>query len=382
MQDPSLISYFERQQKFVSLVRDIQFSLNSKAYKNQGYTFNDYIRMRWNLSQAQAYRYLISAKVLDQLEEFNVQPCYERLCRSLYKVAKKPDQIKLLWSTILRKAGGRPDCINSTHVKDIWKELCQNSKYNHICHYEDDLIEKIEKSIAKRSSEKKHKQLNLNSKDTTTTKTTTTKTTTKTKTNKPATSPKTVKAIANTTTTTTTMTDKTNSNNSNDTINLNQSLVKSESEVVESNNSAIPTHNTDIKKFTTSTSTSSTTSSVNTFSNYPNTQNETFISEQSTASLNSLNNISDITINNSTILTPAMSCPTNNLTTGIQNNLCQPPVTFMSLNSMNTSNTINVTTTTNSTIYYVPTTLSTEIASEALTTSNLINPNPTYFYYY
>jgi len=51
MQDPSLISYFERQQKFVSLVRDIQFSLNSKEYKNQGYTFNDYIRMRWNLSQ-------------------------------------------------------------------------------------------------------------------------------------------------------------------------------------------------------------------------------------------------------------------------------------------------------------------------------------------
>ncbi|KAL6621465.1 hypothetical protein U3516DRAFT_811039 [Neocallimastix sp. 'constans'] len=395
MQDPSLISYFERQQKFVSLVRDIQFSLNSKEYKNQGYTFNDYIRMRWNLSQAQAYRYLISAKVLDQLEEFKVQPCYERLCRSLYKVAKKPDQIKLLWSTILRKAGGRPDCINSTHVKDIWKELCQDSKYNHICHYEDDLIEKIEKSITKRSIEKKHKQLNLNSKaNTSVASTITSITTTKSTTSKSTTSPRTVKAIANTNiNTTTTMTD-------NDNINLKQSLVESGSEVVDCNNSeyemnVIPS---DMKNVNTSISTVSTSalSSDTLYNNYPNSNslspNETFISGQSSSSsLNSLNNISDVTINNSTIITPAIGSSTNSLKASFQNNLNQPPVTFMSLNSMNsinsintinTMNTLNVNNTTNS-LYYVPTNLSTEnIVSETLPTSNLMDPNQTYFYYY
>jgi len=43
--------YFEKQKKFVALVKDIQISLNLKEYKKQGYTFNQYIKMKWNISQ-------------------------------------------------------------------------------------------------------------------------------------------------------------------------------------------------------------------------------------------------------------------------------------------------------------------------------------------
>jgi len=43
--------YIEKQRKFVSLIKDVQISLKSKEYKNKGYSFNEYIKMRWNISQ-------------------------------------------------------------------------------------------------------------------------------------------------------------------------------------------------------------------------------------------------------------------------------------------------------------------------------------------
>ncbi|ORY15101.1 hypothetical protein LY90DRAFT_636149 [Neocallimastix californiae] len=155
-------AYLQKQNTFVALVKEVQFSLISKEYKKQGYSLNEFIKMKWNISQAQAYRYLICAKVLDQLKEFEIKPSYERLCRSLYNNAKTSSQMKLLWSTVLIKAGGRPDFINSTHISKTWKELSQNKQYDDICHFEDNIINKIEKSLNKVSKEKKHKQLHLN----------------------------------------------------------------------------------------------------------------------------------------------------------------------------------------------------------------------------
>eukprot|EP00833_Pecoramyces_ruminatium_P007767 jgi/Orpsp1_1/1181799/evm.model.c7180000078687.1 len=109
-----------------------------------------------------AYRYLICGKVLDQLEEFDIKPAHESICKSLHAVAKSQVQMKVLWFTILNKTGGRPDCINSTHINQYWKELCMNKKYSNICHYqnEKDIMSKIEKSLNKYLNEKKHKQLN------------------------------------------------------------------------------------------------------------------------------------------------------------------------------------------------------------------------------
>eukprot|EP00833_Pecoramyces_ruminatium_P009682 jgi/Orpsp1_1/1183714/evm.model.c7180000086396.1 len=51
MEDTSLFNiYLEKQRKFVSLVKEIQISLNSKEYKNQGYSLAQYSKMKWNIS--------------------------------------------------------------------------------------------------------------------------------------------------------------------------------------------------------------------------------------------------------------------------------------------------------------------------------------------
>jgi hypothetical protein len=155
-----LDAYLDKQRKFVSLVKDVQINLNSKEYKKQGYTFNEYIKLKWNISQAQAYRYLMCAKVIDQLEEFEIKPSYESLCKSLNNVAKTPTHMKLLWSTIILKTNGIPDSVNSTHINQYWKDLCMDEKYSHICHYEDEesIRSKIEISLSKLSNIKKHKR--------------------------------------------------------------------------------------------------------------------------------------------------------------------------------------------------------------------------------
>ncbi|ORX88071.1 hypothetical protein BCR32DRAFT_288824 [Anaeromyces robustus] len=172
--------YISKQRKFKSLVKSVQRSLKSKEYKQHGYSFDEFIKKRWNISKAQAYRYLISAKVLDQLEEFDIQPSYERLCRSLYNYAKTPQQMKLLWGTILKKARSRPDCINSSHVTKIWKELYSDERYSHICNFEKEIMDKVEKSLNMYSRKMKFKQINGNGNvsDSTSTTTTTTNSTT------------------------------------------------------------------------------------------------------------------------------------------------------------------------------------------------------------
>ncbi|KAG4087283.1 hypothetical protein H8356DRAFT_960907 [Neocallimastix lanati (nom. inval.)] len=159
MENISVSSQIEKQRAFITLIKDIQVSLNSKEYKKQGYSFNEYVKMKWNISQAQAYRYLICGKVLDQLEEFEIKPSYERLCKALHDVAKNPIQMKLLWSTILMKSKNKPEFINSNYVAKVWKELCKNEKYSHICNYENDLMAKVESSLNKLSREKNHNQL-------------------------------------------------------------------------------------------------------------------------------------------------------------------------------------------------------------------------------
>jgi len=155
----SLKAYLEKQKAFKTLVKDVQKSLQAKEYKELNQSFEGFIKSKWNISKAQAYRFLISAKVIDQLEEFEIQPCYERICRSLYNCAKTPKQMKLLWGSTLNAAGNRPDTINSSHVKKMWKELCNDKKYAKICHYEDEIMSKVEKSLNEYSMKMKQKQL-------------------------------------------------------------------------------------------------------------------------------------------------------------------------------------------------------------------------------
>eukprot|EP00833_Pecoramyces_ruminatium_P006439 jgi/Orpsp1_1/1180471/evm.model.c7180000073546.1 len=147
-------AYLKKQNSFKILVKDVQFSLQSKEYKNLNCSLDEFVKMKWNISKylVKAYRYLISAKVIDQLQEFEIQPCYERICRALFNVAKTQKQMKLLWSSILKSAGNRPDSINSSHVKKMWKILCNDKKYSKICHFEDEIMNKVEKSLNKHSN--------------------------------------------------------------------------------------------------------------------------------------------------------------------------------------------------------------------------------------
>lgn len=43
--------YLEKQKKFISLVKDVQSSLESKEYIKQGYSFNEFIKIKWNVSK-------------------------------------------------------------------------------------------------------------------------------------------------------------------------------------------------------------------------------------------------------------------------------------------------------------------------------------------
>ncbi|KAG4097470.1 hypothetical protein H8356DRAFT_1077779 [Neocallimastix lanati (nom. inval.)] len=156
----NVYNYIEKQKKFVEQIKSIQYSLINKEYKKQGYNFTNYVKSKWNISKAQAYRYLISAKVIDQLKEFDILPNYERLCRSLNSVTETPQQIKLLWGTIVKKYRYIPDNINSSMISKVWKELCMDKKYFNICHIEKNINEKIERSLDKYSRKIKSKQLN------------------------------------------------------------------------------------------------------------------------------------------------------------------------------------------------------------------------------
>ncbi|OUM64387.1 hypothetical protein PIROE2DRAFT_8860 [Piromyces sp. E2] len=137
MQSPQFHSnYLHKQVKFKSLVKEVQTSLDSKEYVKLGLSFDQFVK---------AYRYLLSAKVSNQLEEFTVQPNYECLCRTLAKYAKTTSQMKLLWSSILKKVNNKLELITTPLVTKVWKELSSNKQYSHICHFEDEIMNKLEK---------------------------------------------------------------------------------------------------------------------------------------------------------------------------------------------------------------------------------------------
>jgi len=52
MEDASLFNiYMEKQRKFITLVKEVQNIFNSKEYQKQGYSFKQFTRMKWDISQ-------------------------------------------------------------------------------------------------------------------------------------------------------------------------------------------------------------------------------------------------------------------------------------------------------------------------------------------
>ncbi|OUM64374.1 hypothetical protein PIROE2DRAFT_20526 [Piromyces sp. E2] len=68
--------------------------------------------------------------------------------------------MKLLWSTILLKINGQLNMITITYVGKIWKELCTDSRYSHICHFEDDIMNKVDIYFKNHSKQLRKRQIN------------------------------------------------------------------------------------------------------------------------------------------------------------------------------------------------------------------------------
>jgi len=91
---------------------------------------------------------------------YNYNKDYERLCRSLNSVTETPQQIKLLWGTIVKRYRNTPDNINSSMISKVWKELYNDKKYFHICHIDKKFNDKIEQTLVNYSRRIKSKQIN------------------------------------------------------------------------------------------------------------------------------------------------------------------------------------------------------------------------------
>jgi len=68
--------------------------------------------------------------------------------------------MKLLWSSILLKVNNRLDLITTTLVGKVWNDIYHDKKYFHICHYEEDIINKIDIKLKERSNQLRKKQMN------------------------------------------------------------------------------------------------------------------------------------------------------------------------------------------------------------------------------
>jgi len=76
------------------------------------------------------------------------------------KYAKTPQQMKLLWSSILLNVNNRLDIITTTLVGKVWKDICHDKRYSHICKYEEDIMNKIDIFLKERSKQLRKKQMN------------------------------------------------------------------------------------------------------------------------------------------------------------------------------------------------------------------------------
>jgi len=68
--------------------------------------------------------------------------------------------MKLLWSTILLKVNNKLDLITTSLVGRVWKNICHDKRYSHICKYEEDIMNKIDNYLNERSKQIRKKQMN------------------------------------------------------------------------------------------------------------------------------------------------------------------------------------------------------------------------------
>ncbi|KAI8913057.1 hypothetical protein DFJ77DRAFT_466620 [Powellomyces hirtus] len=115
----------KKQKRFARTVLAVHTIVSKKLYKTKANSLEAYFRDAWKISRAQVYRFLDCAVILKQLESFPKQPCRERLCRSLKRVAKNRADIHTLWSAVLERVNNEHESVTSTIINNVWRELLE-----------------------------------------------------------------------------------------------------------------------------------------------------------------------------------------------------------------------------------------------------------------
>jgi len=68
--------------------------------------------------------------------------------------------MKILWSSILLKVNNKLDLITTSLVGKVWKDICHDKRYSHICKYEEDIMCKIDNYLNEHSKQLRKKQMN------------------------------------------------------------------------------------------------------------------------------------------------------------------------------------------------------------------------------
>ncbi|KAJ3036168.1 hypothetical protein HDV00_003024 [Rhizophlyctis rosea] len=111
--------------RFRRTVSAVSAIVSNKLYRSKASSLEAYFREAWKISRAQVYRFLDCAWVLKHLEGFPSQPCRERLCRSLKRLAKNRSDIRKLWESVLEKVDNDHEAVTSTIIATIWAELLE-----------------------------------------------------------------------------------------------------------------------------------------------------------------------------------------------------------------------------------------------------------------
>ncbi|KAL6612566.1 hypothetical protein U3516DRAFT_664330 [Neocallimastix sp. 'constans'] len=132
LKTPSRAEYYKRQQHFYQIVMTTREIVSKKLYKATHSSLAAYFKEKWKMSRSNVYRLLDAASVLEYLEDFELKPTHERICRTLKHPSKTREQIRDLWSEVLKQADKDLSLINSVFIFRVWNEMMERNseKYN------------------------------------------------------------------------------------------------------------------------------------------------------------------------------------------------------------------------------------------------------------
>ncbi|TPX46439.1 hypothetical protein SeLEV6574_g03240 [Synchytrium endobioticum] len=107
---------------FKRSVIGLQKIVSEKLYRVMAASVQSYFKNRFELTRAQAYRFIDCAVVLDHLTGLK-HPTRERLCRCLKKVCTSRQDMRSVWLKALAERQNDPERVNSSLIEVIAAEL-------------------------------------------------------------------------------------------------------------------------------------------------------------------------------------------------------------------------------------------------------------------